>query len=137
MKHDPENMAQTKGKGKESPPSSSPQRNYLERSTLTGKRLPGKGNPGNMLCLSERVIVHKLMLVITGIHLDVPFTQEGNCRLGSKCAFKQTEKAGSEPKKRHNSVVLAKTLDHTPNQRSKSLKSRAKVPFCTGCQLFQ
>ena len=56
------------------------------------------------------------MLAITGIHLDVPFTKKGNCKLGSKCAFKQTEKAGSEPKKRNNSVVLAKTLDHTQSE---------------------
>ena len=69
-----------------------------------------------MLCFSERVIVDNLLLVITGIHLDVPFTKEGNCKLGSKCAFKQTEKAGSEPKKRNNSVVLAKTLDHTQSE---------------------
>ena len=42
--------------------------------------------------------------------------KKGNCKLGSKCAFKQTEKAGSEPKKRNNAVVLAKTLDHTQSE---------------------
>ena len=33
--------------------------------------------------------------------------------LQSKYAFKNTEHAEGEPKKRNNSVVVAKTLDHT------------------------
>ena len=44
---------------------------------------------------------------------ECPFHQKVNCKLGNKCPFKHTEKAGGEPKKRTNSVVVAKTLDHT------------------------
>ena len=32
------------------------------------------------------------MTVIAGIHLSVCFHQKGACKLGSKCAFKQTER---------------------------------------------
>ena len=55
---------------------------------------------------------HKEMPVISGIHLSVPFIKKGTAKLGSDCAIKHTDKAGSEPKKRNNSVVVAKTLDH-------------------------
>ena len=36
-----------------------------------------------------------------------------SCELGHQCAFKHTRKAGGEPKKRMNSVAVAKTLDIT------------------------
>ena len=34
-------------------------------------------------------------------------------QLGHKCACKQTEMAGGEQKQRNNSVVVARTLNHT------------------------
>ena len=41
---------------------------------------------------------------------EFPFHQEG-------IALKYVEKAGSEPKKRNNYVVVTKTLDHIQNRR--------------------
>ena len=52
--------------------------------------------------------------------------QKRNGKLGNKCAFTHTEKAGGEPKKRNNSVVVAKTLDHNETGKVTSLRSRAK-----------
>ena len=48
----------------------------------------------------KRVIVHKEMLVITGIHLSVVFITMGIANLGA-CV----EKAGGEAKKQKHSVV--------------------------------
>ena len=48
-----------------------------------------------------------------GHPLESAFHQKGNCKFGSNCTFKNTDKAGDEPKKRHNSLVVAKTLDLT------------------------
>ena len=48
-----------------------------------------------------------------------------------------TEKAGGEPKKRNNSVVIAKTLDHNQSQEKvDSLRSLRRETFCAGCPLF-
>ena len=62
--------------------------------------------------LSTRATVQQKKHVIIGIHLRGLFINEGGCKLGNKSAFKHTEHAGGEPKKRNNSVVIAKTLDY-------------------------
>ena len=45
--------------------------------------------------------------------LEPSFHHEGTCKPGSNCALEQMEKAGSEPKKRNKSVVVASSLDLT------------------------
>ena len=95
-----------------------PKERACDRPALHGRNYRkesfGKGKPSRRATpIQEGVIVQKEMPVISGIRLSVPFIKKGNCKLGSKCAFKHTEKAGSEPKKRTNSVVVVKTLDHT------------------------
>ena len=61
----------------------------------------------------KRVVVRKVTACDCWHPLECSFHQTGNCKLGSKCAFDYTEKAGSEPKRRKNSVVAAKSLDCT------------------------
>ena len=65
--------------------------------------------------------------VIIGIHLTaLPIKKEG-CKLGNKRAFRHTEQAGGEPKKRKDSAVVAKTLGICQaGEEVTSLKSRAK-----------
>ena len=54
-------------------------------------------------------------------------SSKGNCKLGSKCASKQTDKSGSEVKTRSNSVVVANTLDYTQAEDNiTSVKFNAK-----------
>ena len=48
------------------------------------------------------------------------------------CAFEHTEKAGGEPKKRNNSVVVAKTMDHTHAGKRNLLNFRAKGDLLHG-----
>ena len=55
-----------------------------------------------MLRISKRVIVQKGMPEISGIRLSVPVIKKGNCKLGSKDAFKRAEKTWSEKKKETN-----------------------------------
>ena len=62
--------------------------------------------------------------------LECSLHQRGNCKLGSKCALKGTEKAWVEPKKRNNSVVVAKILDHT--QAEENHFTRAKEDLVYG-----
>ena len=50
--------------------------------------------------------------MILCIHLSAPFIKKENCKLGNKCAFKLTEKAGGESKKRTNSVAVAKNIGY-------------------------
>ena len=59
----------------------------------------------------KSVIVQRRMLLITGIHLRVHFHQWRNGNLGISVRFGMRNKAGGEPKKRTNSVVVAKTLE--------------------------
>ena len=74
--------------------------------------------------------------MIAGTHPGVPFHTQGNCKLGNKCAFEQMEKAGGEPQKRNNCVVVAKTtLDLTQAEdKITSPKNMRRETFCTRCQ---
>ena len=74
MKHDPEKKRESEGKGKGSRPSSSQQRNSMEEGIPTGKNLSGKENQAT--CFAKE------MLVLTGIHLSVPFTNKGVANWG-------------------------------------------------------
>ena len=60
-------------------------------------------------------------------------------KLGKKCAFKQTEKAGDEPKKRKDSVAVDKTWDITASQEGTyfSKNSERRRTFCMFNQRFQ
>ena len=61
------------------------------------------------------------------------FHQEVNCVHRSKCAFKHTDKARSEPRKRNNSVVVAKTVACTKAEdKVTSLNFIAKGDFLHG-----
>ena len=82
------------------------------------KVLQGRKRRANILRLFKRVIVQKGMPVIIGIHLSVPFIKKGSCKFGNQCAFMHTEETGGKPKKRYNSVVVAKTWT-PPKQRTK------------------
>ena len=81
------------------------------------------------LRLTPKGMVQWRMPVIT----CVPFIKKkGNCKLGFWCTLKHTGKAGSEPKKRHDSVVVAKTSDHTHVQEVTSLKFKAQGDLLHG-----
>ena len=70
-----------------------------------------KGKPSQRASPLKSVIVQRRMLLITGIHLRVPFHQWRNGNLAISVRFGMRNKAGGEPKKRTNSVVVAKTLE--------------------------
>ena len=83
--------------------------------------------------LSRRASVRKVMLVIIGTRLSDPIIKKEGCKLWNKYAFKHTEQAGGDPMKRHNSAVVAKTLDiSSAGTEIISHKSRAKgdLPHC-------
>ena len=67
-----------------------------------------------------------------GIRLSVLFFKKGNCKLWNWCAFKHTDRAGGEPKKRDNFMVVAKTLDYTQAGKVTSLEFRAKGDLLHG-----
>ena len=65
----------------------------------------------------RRASVQKEILVIIAIRLSVPsLEKERHCKLGSRCLFTHAKKCRCEPKKLHDSVVVAETLDHTQAQ---------------------
>ena len=62
--------------------------------------------------------------------LECSHHQKGGCKLGYRCAFKHTEQAGGEPRKRKNSVVVAKALDFTQtSKRSHFVQVKSKGCF--------
>ena len=114
------------GKGTASRPSSSPRRNSLKRGSPTGKSPSGKENQPTCFVFFYRRDCPKGNA--SGCLYWHP--QEGDSKLGSKCAFQHAEKAEGEPKKRNNSVVVAETLDHTQaEEKVTSLTFRAKGDF--------
>ena len=74
---------------------------FLGKRDTDKKKSFSKRKPANMLRLSKMVIVQEGMPVITGIHVSVV------------CVLSTRKRLGGEPKKRKNSMVVAKTLDHT------------------------
>ena len=73
----------------------------------------------------------KELLVITGIHLSVPFFKNGMANL--EVYVQAYGKGKGEPKKRTNSVVVAKTLDHTQaDDQVTTIKFIAKGDFLHG-----
>ena len=82
---------ESKGKGKDSP--------FLGKRDTDRKTSFRKGEPADMLRLYKRVIVQKENACDDWDPPECLFHEKGACKLGSKCAFEQTEKAGSEPKK--------------------------------------
>ena len=132
MKHGPESKREPQGKGEGSRPSSSPRRNSLEREDPTGKTSSLKENQPT--CFAS----FWLSDCPDGNARDYwhppwcPLHHKGNCKFGSKCAFKHAEKAGGEPKKRNDSVLDAKTLDHATTGRVTVLNFRAEGDLLHG-----
>ena len=88
-------------------PSNSPQRKSLEGPRQ--ERVSRKGKPSQHASLFlERVIVQKKMPVSVGIRSVFHFL-EGTANIGVSVS-KHTEQVGSEPQKRHVSVVVAKNI---------------------------
>ena len=112
----------------------------LSTTEFLGKRDPDrkqffmKGKPANMRRLSQRVVVPKRMPVTTGIHVSVLLASKRELQTWNHCAFKQTEKAGGEPQKRTNAVVVAQTLDHTQAEKENtSLKIHSEGKLSARC----
>ena len=95
---------------------------------LGRKRSFRKGQPAQLLRQKRKGIAQKEMPVITGASTCVH--QKGNFKIGDKCASKHAEKAGANQRNERNSVVVAKTLDHT--------QAEEKITWliCTECELF-
>ena len=113
-----EGKRESKGKERSSRLSSSPRRNSLEGGTPTGYSPSGTENQPTCFAL-QRVIVPKGLLVIPVIHDSVLFVKQGILNMRVSARLSTRKKLGGrrgEPKKRNNSVVVAKTWDYTQAQ---------------------
>ena len=123
-KHDPDNEREGKGKGLHD--------GILEKRTPTGKRFSGKENQPT--CFASKKGDCPQGNACECCHpLECFFHQKWKCNFESKCAFKNTKKAGSESKNQKNSVEVAKTLDFTEAEdKITSVKLIAKGYFQHG-----
>ena len=118
MEHDPQKTRESIGKGKvrDFPAlhDGIPWKEEPDRKKFSGK----ENQPP---CLAYKRVTVQKGTVITGIHLGVPIIKEGIANLGVSVRLKHTEKAGGEPEKRHNSVVVAKNIGSHPSRGGRSL----------------
>ena len=127
MKHDPETGENPEEKTR-----------VRDRPALRDGGTPTEKNPsGNEnqpTCFAvQKGDCPKGMPMITGIPPECRFHPKRYCKLGRKCAFKHTDKAGGEVKKRNNSVVVAKTLDLSQEEKKiTSLNFMAKEDLLHG-----